>query len=65
MWNSIEEMAIYLVCALLKVIIKNPTAVTKEKTIISDIAQLSTQADTAVSGTVWTSAPATPATPTQ
>ena len=65
MWNSIEEMAVYLVMALLKVIIKNPSSVAKEKTIVSDIAQLATEADTAVSGTVWTSAPATPAPVTQ
>lgn len=65
MWNSIEEMAVYLVMALLKVIIKSPASVAKEKTIISDIAQLATQADTAVSGTVWSSTPATPTPVTQ
>jgi hypothetical protein len=61
MWNSIEEMAIYLVCALLKVVIKNPAAVSKEKSVISTIAQLATEADTAVNGTAWTTAPAPPA----
>jgi len=60
-WNAIEEMAVYLVMVLLKVIIKNPASVTKEKTVISQIAQLATEADTAVSGTTWTSAPGTPA----
>jgi hypothetical protein len=63
MWNSIEEMAIYLVCALLKVVIKNPAAVSKEKSVVAQIAQLSTEADTAVNGTVWSNAPATPAAP--
>jgi len=61
-WNAIEEMAVYLVMALLKVIIKNPASVTKEKSVVSQIAQLATEADAAVSGTVWSSTPA-PATP--
>jgi len=61
-WNAIEEMAVYLVMALLKVIIKNPSSVSKEKAVVSQVAQLATEADTAVSGTTWSSTPA-PATP--
>jgi len=64
-WNAIEEMAVFLVMALLKVIIKNPSSVTKEKAIVSQIAQLATQADSAVSGTAWSSTPAPAIPPTQ
>jgi hypothetical protein len=54
-------MAVYLVIALLKVIIKNPASAQKEKTAVAQIALLSTEADTACNGTAWTSQPATPA----
>ena len=64
MWNVIEQMAISLVMALLKVVIKNPTSVAKEQAVVAEIAQLATEADAACNGTVWTStpAPALPAT---
>ncbi len=61
MWNAIEEMAVSLTIALLRVIIKSPSAVTKEGSIVAQIAQLSTEADMAVNGNVWTMTPATPA----
>jgi hypothetical protein len=60
MWNAIEEMAVMLVMALLKVIIKNPGSVSKEKAAVAQIAQLATEADTACNGTAWSSTPATP-----
>lgn len=65
MFNVIEAMAVYLVMALLKLVIKNPGAVKTEHTVISDIATVATQADTAVNGTVWSSTPGTPAPVTQ
>lgn len=61
MWNAIEEMAVMLVMALLKVIIKSPASVTKEKAVVAQIAQLATEADTAVNGTTWSNTPAPPA----
>ena len=60
MWNAIEEMAMMLVMALLKVIINSPASVAKEKAVVAQLAQLSTEADTAVNGTTWTSAAAPP-----
>lgn len=44
---------------ILKSVIKNPASVKKEAAIISTIAQAATEADTAVSGTVWSSTPGT------
>ena len=61
MWNAIEEMAVSLTIALLRVIIKSPEAVTKEGSIVAQIAQLSTEADMAVNGNVWSMTPSTPA----
>ena len=60
MWNAIEEMAVMLTLALLKVIIHKPGSVQKEHAAVAQLAQLATQADTAVNGTTWTSATATP-----
>jgi glutamate 5-kinase len=40
---------------LLKLLIKNPAVAAEEATVISEIAQFATQADTIVNGTVWTS----------
>jgi len=59
-WSIIEQMAIMLALTLLKAVIKSPAATAEEKSIISQIATAATSADTAVSGTVWTSAPAAP-----
>lgn len=60
MWNVIESMCVALAVTALKLAIKNPSAIKTEASIISQIAQAATQADTMANGTVWTSTPGTP-----
>jgi len=57
-WSVVEQMGLYLVITLLKGVIKSPSATKEEGSIIAQVAQLSTQADTAVNGTGWSSSPA-------
>ena len=61
MWSELEGMFVAIAITVLKSVIKNPASVKKEAAIISAIAQAATEADTAVSGTVWTSTPGTAA----
>lgn len=60
MWSTIEQMGIMIAITVLKSVVKSPASVKKEASIISAIAQAATEADNAVSGTVWTSAAGTP-----
>lgn len=55
------QMALSMLTVVLKEVIKNPKSMKTEGAIVSDAAQLATEADTAINGTVWTSAPGTPA----
>lgn len=55
------QMALSMLTVVLKEVIKNPKSMKTEGVIVSDAAQLATEADTAINGTVWTSAPGTPA----
>jgi hypothetical protein len=61
MLTVIEKFAVMLAISVLQAVIKNPKSAAEEGAVISQIAQLSTQADTMVNGTVWTSTPGTPA----
>jgi hypothetical protein len=61
MWSTLESLFITIAITVLKSTIKNPTSVKKEAAIISALALAATEADMAVSGTVWTSTPGTPA----
>jgi hypothetical protein len=61
MWSMLESMFVAIAITVLKSTIKNPASVKKEGTVIAAIAAAATEADTAVNGTVWTSAPGTPA----
>lgn len=58
--NWYEELALTVVLGLLRAVIKNPNSQKVEGTVIAEIAQLSTEADTVINGTVWTSTPGTP-----
>ena len=60
MWTAVEYMLVSLVVEVLQAVIKNPVALAKEKAIVSQLATLSTEADTLASGTVWSSTPGTP-----
>jgi hypothetical protein len=57
MWSTLESLFVTMAISVLKSAIKNPASVKKEAAIISAVAQAATEADFAVSGTVWTSAP--------
>jgi hypothetical protein len=57
------QMALSMLTVVLKEVIKNPSSMKTEGTIIADAALLATEADTAVNGTVWTSTSATSPTP--
>ena len=60
MWSALEGMFVMMAITILKGVIKNPASVKKEAQIISALAAAATEADTAVSGTIWTSTPGTP-----
>jgi hypothetical protein len=53
MLNVILQMAVSMAVTVLRQVIKNPSSVKEEGAIVSELAQLATQADTAVNGTVW------------
>ena len=61
MWSYLESFFVTFAITILKNTVKNPGSVKKEAAIIAAIAMAATEADTAVSGTVWTSVPGTPA----
>lgn len=65
MWTMFEQLIVQVAITALRLAIKNPKAVAEEGKIIKDIALAATEADATVNGTVWTSAPATPAPVTQ
>ena len=52
-WSLIEQFAVQMALTLLKLVIKSPAANKTEGAVISQIAQLATQADTAVNGSGW------------
>ena len=56
--NWYEELALTVVLSLLRAVIKNPNSQKVEGAVVAEIAEVATQADTAVNGTVWTSTPA-------
>lgn len=60
MWSTLENLFVGIAITVLKSAIKNPASVKKEAAVIAAIAQAATEADMAVSGTVWTSTPGTP-----
>lgn len=60
MWSTLESMFVMLAITILRSVIKNPASVKKEGAIVASIAAAATEADTAVNGTTWTSAPGTP-----
>lgn len=51
----IESFFVSMALTILKGTIKNPASVAKEGAIISNLAQVATEADTAINGTIWTS----------
>jgi hypothetical protein len=62
MWSALESMLVMFAITILKGVIKNPASIKKEAAVISAIAQAATEADMAVSGTIWTSTPGAPPT---
>ena len=62
MIQFIISLILPFLLSLLKLLTKNPAVAAEEATVIADIAQYATQADTIVNGTVWTSTAGTPAT---
>ena len=62
MVQTILTLVLPFVLSLLKLLIKSPSVSAEEAAVISEIAQYAKQADSIVSGTVWTSTPGTPAT---
>lgn len=61
-WGALEMVMVQLVIGLLKTVTKNPKSVKAEGSIVSQIAQAATEADTAANGTVWSSTAAPSAT---
>jgi hypothetical protein len=59
-WSFIESFAVQLVLTILKLVVKSPASVKTEASVIKQLAQLATEADTAVNGTAWTSVAGTP-----
>ena len=57
MWSTLESLFVLMAITVLKGVIKSPAAAAKEAAIIAAIALSATEADTAVNGTVWSSAP--------
>jgi hypothetical protein len=54
MWSTLESMFVLMAITVLKSVIKNPKSVAKEASTVLAIAQAATEADMAVSGSVWT-----------
>ena len=65
MWSTLENFFVVMALTILKETIKNPKSVAKEVAIIANFAQVATEADTTVNGTVWTSTPAPAPAPIQ
>jgi len=55
MWNSIEHFLVMMAVNILQHAIKNPKSAAVEGHVIADIAQVATEADMQVNGTIWTS----------
>lgn len=64
MWTVLQSLIVQAALAVLQAVLaKHPNATAEEKKVIADVAQVATQADTAVNGASWsyTAPPAAPA----
>lgn len=53
MWNVFEMLAVQMALTVLKLVIKSPKGTAEEAAVVAQVAQLATQADTAVNGASW------------
>lgn len=60
MWTMFEQLIVQVAITALRLIVKSPKGTAEEIKIVQNIAQAATEADTALTGTVWTSTPGTP-----
>jgi hypothetical protein len=65
MLQVILGLGVSFAVTILKTVTKNPKVAAEEGSVIAEIAQYATQADTLANGTVWTSSavPVAPTTP--